>query len=291
MLFEMAIGDAYGAGFEFTKPDFVAANHKLTGYTRHPRYNLPPGSYTDDTQMSIANAEVICAGTVSKELLAQAYVDCFKRDQRQAYAAGLYNFLCQVRNGTEFLSLIRPNSDKSGAAMRALPFGIHPGVEAVKALTTLQAEITHYTNDGINAAVAAALMSHYFLYNRGPKSDLGKYVGFHVPGNWAEPWTGRVGEKGLMSVRAAMTAVMAESSMTEILRKCVDFTGDVDTVSALALGAASACPEVKQDLPQVLVDGLENGRYGRDYLQALDQRLVQKMQSLNSAASQTPYSP
>jgi ADP-ribosylglycohydrolase len=287
MFVQMAIGDAYGAGFEYASAEFVLANHKLAAYVQHPKHKLIPGVYTDDTQMSIANAEVILAGTLSCEAFAQAYVDCFKRDQREGYASGFYNFLCSVKDGSEFLSLMKPTSDKSGSAMRALPFGIYPSIETVIALATLQSTITHNTPDGINAAVAAALMSHYFLYQLGPKSKLGAFIEKHVPGIWAEPYTVPVGQKGWMCVRSAITAVMCADSMTEILRACIAVTGDVDTVAAIALGAAAASSEVQQDLPDSLVQGLENGKFGRDFLADLDARLMNKMATLRAGAAVT----
>lgn len=297
MLVEMAIGDAYGAGFEYASPEFVAANHRLTSYVKHPKHSLVPGSYTDDTQMSIANAEVICTLDFDQAALAQAYVACFKRDQREGYAGGFYRFLVEVKDGAEFLERIKPNSDKSGGAMRALPFGIYPNIETVKEAVALQAAITHNTPDGVNAAVAAALMAHYFLYNLGPKADLGRFIASHVAGEWDKPWSEPVGEKGWMAVRAAITAVVAGDSMTAILDKSVAFTGDVDTVAALALGAAAHCSEVKQDLPALLVDGLENGPFGRDFLRALDEKLMQAMEKLRSqvepltALSSAPAAP
>ena len=42
----------------------------------------------------------------------------------------------------------------------------------------------------------------------------------------------------------------------------------------IALGAASCSPDVAHDLPQYLIDGLENVNYGRDYLVELDGRLT-----------------
>jgi hypothetical protein len=125
-------------------------------------------------------------------------------------------------------------------------------------------------------------MAHYFLYNLGRKADLGRFIAGHVAGEWDKPWSEPVGEKGWMAVRAAITAVVAGDSMTAILDKSVAFTGDVDTVAALALGAAAHCSEVKQDLPALLVDGLENGPFGRDFLRALDEKLMQTMEKLRS---------
>ena len=45
----------------------------------------------------------------------------------------------------------------------------------------------------------------------------------------------------------------------------MNFTGDVDTVASIALGAASCCKEYQQDLPYWLFEQLENGGYGIDY--------------------------
>lgn len=50
--------------------------------------------------------------------------------------------------------------------------------------------------------------------------------------------------------------------------------GDVDTVAAIAMGAVSLSNQHHNDLPQTLYDGLENGTYGLEYLQELDERLV-----------------
>ena len=77
-----------------------------------------------------------------------------------------------------------------------------------------------------------------------------------------------------MSVRAAITAVMRNDSLSELLQDCIAFTGDVDTVAAIALAAASCSEEIIQDLPAHLIAGLENGSYGKDYIVALDTELM-----------------
>ncbi|HYE17928.1 MAG TPA: ADP-ribosylglycohydrolase family protein [Tepidisphaeraceae bacterium] len=275
MLIELAIADAYGAGFEYVKDEIVRTRNTLAGYVQHPRHPLPPGSYTDDTQMSIAVAEVLVEGLPwTPEVLAERFVTAFKRDPRNGYAQGFYHFLQSVTGGADFLARIKPDSDKSGGAMRAAPVGVLPTIAEVIDYAARQAALTHDTPDGRNAAAAAALMSHYFLYRLGPRRDLGHFVAAHVPGAWAEPYVGKVKETGWMSVQAAVTAVVASDRMSDLLRRCVDFTGDVDTVAAIACAAASASDEVEQDLPRHLFDGLENGPYGRDYLIDLDRRLL-----------------
>lgn len=275
MLLELAIGDAYGAGFEYAEAEFVQQYNDLTNYRQHPKHKLIPGSYTDDTQMSIAIAEMIISRKPwTRENLADKFVEAFKRDEREGYASKFYDFLKLVETGEQFLSEITWTSDKSGAAMRAAPIGIFPTIEKVKEKATIQAAITHNTPDGIDAAIASALMSHYFIYNLGKKSQLGKFIETHVPSKpWSEPWEQKVGSQGWMSVRAAITAVQRNDKMSSLLMDCINFTGDVDTVAAIALGAGSCSGEMVQDLPENLKVLLENGKYGRDYLMVLDKQL------------------
>lgn len=278
MLVELAIGDAYGAGFEFASADFVATYNTLSAYVQHPRYTLKPGSYTDDTQMSLAIAEtLISQDPWTPEVLASRFVSAFKRDPRKGYASRFYEFLLSVNDGEEFLAKMHGTSEKSGSAMRVTPVGILPTIEQVIEAATIQAKLTHNSPNGINAALAAALMSHYFLYGLGNKEGLGLFLEGYVAGNWSIPWDGKVSTLGWECVQAAVTAIVRNDSLSNILQDCVAFTGDVDTIAAIALGVASCSEEVTQDLPSHLFEGLENGRYGRDYIRELDKKLLNRV--------------
>lgn len=276
MLLELAIGDAYGAGFEYAN-EMVEKHNDLSRYIQHPRHKATtPGMYTDDTQMTLAVAEAIVAGDDWTPLnLASRFVQVFQRDPREGYAQRFYHFLKETNDGQHFLDRIHPTSDKSGAAMRAAPVGIFPSISEVTEKCTIQAAITHNSPDGIAAACAAALASHYFLYQLGPKSDLGVFLEEYVPGKpWNQPYQGKVKSKGWMSVRAAVTAILRNYTLSDLLRDCIAFKGDVDTVATIALAAASCSDEYTNDLPQHLIETLENGSFGRDYLIALDQKLL-----------------
>jgi ADP-ribosyl-[dinitrogen reductase] hydrolase len=208
MLIEIAIGDAYGAGFEYGDPHAIRTKNDLTHYVQHPRHTGKPGRYTDDTQMSLAIAEAMLSDLKwGREFLADKFVEAFKRDPRTGYARGFYDFLQSVADGDEFLRRIRPDSDKSGAAMRATPIGLYRDVREVIRRCTVQAKLTHDTPDGTNAAVAASLLAHYCAYDLGPLGQAGEFIASHVAGQWAAPWVGKVGPKGWMSVRGAITAV------------------------------------------------------------------------------------
>jgi ADP-ribosyl-[dinitrogen reductase] hydrolase len=275
MLLELAIGDAYGAGFEFVDRETIELYNNLNDYRQHPHHEIQPGCYTDDTQMSLAIAEAIISQEPwTPELLATKFIVAFHRDRRVGYAGKFYNFLLQVEDGKEFLAKIHSASDRSGAAMRSGPIGIFPTIEKVIENATIQAAITHNTPDGINAARAAALMSHYFIYQLGSKQNLGDFLENHIFGEWSIPWQGKVSVKGLDCVRAAITAVMRNDCLSKLLQDCIAFSGDVDTVATIALAAGSCSREIAQDLPENLVEGLENRFYGRDYIIELDKQLM-----------------
>lgn len=274
MLIELAIGDAYGAGFEYATENLPYNN--LARYVQHPRHTrICPGCYTDDTQMSIAIAELLVEQTEwTPPNIADKFVECFKRDERTGYSARFYHFLQSLETGGEFLAKIDPISAKSGAAMRAVPLRILSTVAEVLHKAEIQAKITHNTPEGIQAAQAVALMSHYFLYELDAKADVSKFLTKHLPGNWHHDYKGKVKSKGWMSTRAAITTIKRNTSMSSLLMDCINLTGDVDTVGTIALGCAAHCSEIAQDLPEHLIMSMENKMYGREYLQQLDVKLL-----------------
>lgn len=273
MLVEMAIADSYGAGFEFAPRKFVRQRNDLSGYVSYRPGR--EGRYTDDTQMSIALAEILVAEEeFDNELVADWFLACYKRDPRPGYARGFRGFLESVSSGQEFLDKISPASSRSGAAMRACPLGVLPTTDDVKDWAVKQSKLTHDTPTGARSASAAALMAHYFIYDVGKKKDLGRWLEGHVSGKWTIPHKGKVSMHGCQVVRAAVTAVVQCDSMSDILRRCVGFTGDVDTVAAIALASAAASWEVAQDLPAQLLSDLEDGPYGRTFLEDLDDHLM-----------------
>ncbi len=277
MLIELAIGDAYGAGFEYAKDSFVYMYNNLNEYIQHPRHKTLPGQYTDDTQMSIAIAEFILEDKDWNLLnLAQKFVEVFKRDPREGYSRGFYKFLKSVNSGEDFLEYIRPDSQKSGAAMRACPIGLYSDINEVIEKAELQATLTHDTEIGVNSSIAAALMTHYCFYQIGPPHNLGHFLNQHTTGKWNKSYEGTVKSAGWMSVSAAKTALTRNSWLSELLLDCIQFTGDVDTVATIALAAGSCAYFVENDLPAFLFDSLENDEFGKDYLETLDKKLLDR---------------
>ncbi|WP_390624115.1 ADP-ribosylglycohydrolase family protein [Fodinicola feengrottensis] len=166
---------------------------------------------------------------------------------------------------------------------RAGAIGLCSDVDQVIRYADIQARVTHATPLGIESAQAAALAVHYCRYNIGPVSNIGAWIDAEIQeygglGGWARVWNGPVGSRGWMSVLAALTALSAASSLSDLLTRCVNYTGDVDTVATIALAAASCTTELVADLPHALLRDLENGPYGHDYLTELDKVLFRVIQ-------------
>jgi ADP-ribosyl-[dinitrogen reductase] hydrolase len=127
MLVEPAIGDAYGAAFEYAQPSPDRPND-LGRYYQHPPREIAPGCYTHDSQMSIAVAEALIehGPAAPSQQYVEKFVTAFKRDPREGYASRFYDFLTSVRDADDFAARIEPKSTKSSAAMRSCPLGVLP---------------------------------------------------------------------------------------------------------------------------------------------------------------------
>lgn len=273
MLLWIAVGDAYGACFEYADADATRPND-LSGYPPNIVYPaIGGGRYTDDAQMSAALAEAVLGGPLTRESVAEAFVARFKLDARMGYSRGMQALMSCCIDGEDLLRRIHPVKNTSGAAMRVLPVAALSDVSSVMAAADLQASVTHDTPGGIASATAAAMMA-FGMRSGVTAPNLPKYVFDHVPGDWMRPWQGPVGSAGVDAVRAALwTVATAERSMASALRRAVDLTGDVDTVAAIALGTLACDPHTLRDIPASLVHGLENGDWGRDYLEELGGKL------------------
>lgn len=90
----MAVGDAYGVGFEFRSQGFVLKHNLLQAYYPHERYASLYKKYSDDTQLSIAIAEFMLTSIEwTSNNLATAFVKTFQRDIRPGYSSRMYNAL------------------------------------------------------------------------------------------------------------------------------------------------------------------------------------------------------
>ena len=267
MILEGAIGDTYGLAFEFAERSFIDKENTLTKYLSH--------KYTDDTQMAIGVTELILEKTDWTPLnIANKFVEVFQRDVRKGYARRFAQLLSEVKDGQELLDRIIPKSERNGAAMRSFPVGIFKDEKEVLEKARIQGEVTHQTKNAIDAAEAIALMSHYFIYQKGIKKELTTYLADIQKVIWKPNFYGQVGCDGIETVEAVLFVFQHTNNLKDMLKMSINLGGDVDTVTCLAMAIGSLCPEFENNLPQWMYDELEATIYGKDYISELDEKLL-----------------
>ncbi len=300
LLLYMGMADAYAMACEFVHPqkhaDVYCACGDFSRYVSHPTHTAHrAGFYTDDTEMSCANARVLIRlGTSAEDVdFADAYVAEFARGGRRVgYSRGLQAVLEKATDGVDFLDCLGPPSAKNGAAMRAVPFGVLPKVSHVLEMATRQARITHDTSEGRFSARAVALMAHYALYEPGNMAGVLAYCLEHLPpedvhvydGVFRRRWDGgpvveRPSEThwplstlAVTTVHAVADLVAHQTSLTDMLFRAIRWGGDTDSVAAVAWGIASARFQ-DEPLPAFLERDLDGGA-GAAYLRQLGAELM-----------------
>ena len=187
--------------------------------------------------------------------------------------------------------------------MRSVPLGILPKLADVVNYATINASVTHNTPKGITSSVCIAAASHYIYHGLGqyrgiigfctdackgldkeslayfasiesmdcfnPESLLGKKdADFGVPCD------------GMRTAGAVLYIVSrSRDSLENTLTKSILLGGDTDSTASIACGIVAMNSGVA-GLPKFLLEKLENGKHGRDYLILLGEKLFEKV-SLN----------
>jgi ADP-ribosyl-[dinitrogen reductase] hydrolase len=302
MLLGIAIGDAFGAAYEFLAGGrrVIAENLDMTCYSKNPSdyFKHTAGRYTDDTQMSIGICELLLSGKkFNLENLADSFVSCYKRDPAVGYSKR-FDFLATISTGKELIERIDAKSEGNGAAMRAIPIGLLADPERVFEYSLINARLTHDTPIGLASSVSVALASHYYIHNVSGKSLFDFVLPYceRVDGKSAEHLRkiesmasedhdvlfGDLREnKGVpcegMKTAGAVFFLLKkyDSNPFELLRQAVLLGGDTDSVASISMGLF-AINSGLSDLPRFLFDGLTNHAYGRDYLLRLGEDLCSK---------------
>jgi len=162
----LAIGDALGHPTEFVSS--VAAIRSrwgpkgVTGFEASGRH--PPGTFTDDTQMTIAVARgLIRAGHKDIDelmtLMGREFVAWSRSSENNRAPGGTCLRGCrELERHVAWRSAGVRDSKGCGAAMRAAPIGLyfHDDVDAMIRMAAAQSALTHRHPTGIASSVAAA---------------------------------------------------------------------------------------------------------------------------------------
>ena len=277
MILEAAIGDAYGAGFEFQKQEYIEHYNNLTRYHPHGLYQEIYKRYTDDTQMAIAITELLLEDlNWTEEKVASKFVEVFHRDKRRGYSDRVYNALDQSKNGFEFIANLTFQSNGNGSAMRAYPIGYVKDIPTLLQLCEIQAKTSHNTIEGIQCAKRIALAVHFYRYGLDKKYNLIDFINSTLNENEIYEIAAPIDMHGYPTTKAVIKIVSEATSMKDCLKTGIDYGGDTDTVAALCMAILSQKENCQKELPGFLCENLENGKYGRNYLMDLDFQINEK---------------
>lgn len=277
MIIEAAIGDAYGAGFEFRDFEFIKINNDLTNYHHHELYTEIYKKYTDDTQMAIAISELLLEQeNWTEEIVGDKFVQVFHRDKRRGYSNRVYTALDSSKNGKEFIQSLSFQSNGNGSSMRAYPIGYIKDIDKLLNFCEIQAKTSHNTIEGIQCAKRIALAVHFYRYGIDQQTTLIEFINETLKENEIYEVASPIDMHGYPTTKAVIKIVSEATSMKECLKYSIDFGGDTDTVAALSMAILSQKKGCDKTLPSFLSNELENDKYGKDYLLDLDLRLNKK---------------
>ena len=280
MLLELAIADSYSVQWRNCSGEFVRTYNDLSSYSSNTNDKLLAGCYTGSIQMNIAIVKMlVLQHPWVKEFLANSFVVTFKRDPRSGYPDRLEQLLSTVNDGKELITKIDPYQTQDNCAIAAIPLGILSTPEQVIKATIAQTTIINSNPDDLNASLAVGLMSHYFIYRLGNKNSLKNFLDIYIDTQWLQLGSDNLVKESLITVALAIKAIIDCNSLSQLLRHCINTARNFHQVTAIAVAVASCSQEYQQDLPQGLINNLENTRYGRDYLINLDRRWMELIQS------------
>lgn len=289
MIYETAVGDAYGLGWEFAQGETAQkGENDLSCYRINPRYpEYPVGHYTDDTLRSLANAEVVL-GDPARWYEPAAYVDAYQRihaqDGRQGWSRGFQAHLEAHRNSTplEFMLPLRRRAT-NGAVMGVAVLGYLPDEDSVRLAAAAQSIATH-SGATVPAAQAIALAAHYLIHDKGPENGIEAYLEREVD------WTDKDEMRRILTQGSAVLPVPGMpawtiaagaififtdtgfTGMADRLQFAISRGGDTDSLGAVTMALCACSRKIPNDLPAALIDCVED-EAGRAMLRTMDERL------------------
>lgn len=280
------VGDALGMPFEGAPPRSAPEPLELLPA------RLGRGTYTDDTEMMIALAEVLAeTGECDEQRLAECFLE--QHNPARGYGAGTLAVFSLWRRGVPVGEAARrtfgEGSYGNGAAMRIAPLGAHfaDHEDRLLAEAARSARVTHTHALGVAGAVAQAAAVGAAVRGDDPletairvtteptfREALERAAAAVLAdvGSEAVAKALGTGVEALESVPAALCAATRAESFEAACTYAVRMGGDADTIAAMA-GAVAGARFGASSIPARWLDGLEDGPRGRSYVEALAARL------------------
>jgi poly(ADP-ribose) glycohydrolase ARH3 len=282
------VGDALGMPFEGLPADAIPARLEME------EARLGRGTFTDDTQMTIALAESLLErGEVVEEALARAFLDAYEPDR--GYGPGTRRVFALWEAGVPVAVAAKRifggrGSRGNGAAMRVAPVAVRFADDPAQlsSQAARSARLTHAHPVGTDAAVVqaaaigAALRGHDILAAaRQTASTAEMRAALHDvsalldAGAAPADVVSRLGNGS--DARESVCAAIYSASANPTFRRAVSFAvrlgGDTDTVGAMT-GAIAGARGGARSIPGEWRQALEDDKRGRSHVERLAHRLA-----------------
>lgn len=310
-LLGLAIGDALGYPAEFRSREQILAEigpRGIEGFIAHkdPRFSRPfivgpdhpPGTYTDDTQMSLAVARALlaCGRGAELETVMQAVAREFvawsdSPDNNRAPGQTCMTGCANLRRGVPWREAGVAGSKGCGSAMRVAAIGLfyHDDLERVTKVARASSLPTHGHPAALEGAAAAALMVALALRGLEPPAIhaeilarcAGRSADFddclaRVPGLLEREPGEVLCEGGLGEAWVAEEAVASAlycfwrhpNDFRAAVLEAVNTDGDSDSIAAIT-GSVLGARLGQEGIPAAWVEQVEDGAMLRQLGRAL----------------------
>lgn len=300
MLLGIAIGDAFGRSYENQSKEKIQETFEFT------KYKNDVGTYTDDTQMTLAVAELMTSNfEFNAESLASNFVYAYKRDKHKGYSTRTKENLIDCYCGLDFLKKypdhIKKDITSNGSVMRTIPIGLYKDPAQVINYSQLNANISHAHPESIFATIFLSLISHNLYYDKCNIKNIIKFTNQEIQKYNYTKYCDYInlideldhfdtdllfgkGKKGLPcdALKTVGTVLYLYKQYyndpKEALKQSIIIGGDVDSSASQLLGLVMMHNQMSK-LPEFLIDNLENKTYGRDYIINLGMKLTKKFKT------------
>lgn len=265
------------------------------------------GTYTDDTQMTLALAEALLdapPGEIDLDRVAHRFAEAYGAER--GYGGNTRRILSGIRsalrNGQPWRGAVERHrlpggSWANGAAMRVAPVALafYPRQGTTAHAAEAQAEVTGHTHPVGRSGARLQALAVLGAVRRGAldrpldPADFLEEIGGVLPDDYRQAlgWIAEnleadsedaaralgVSGRASESVAAALWAFLSRrDDPEEAVVRAVSLGGDADTIGAMA-GALAGAYHGASALPERWVAVLEDGDRGRSYAEALADRL------------------
>lgn len=301
-IYGLAIGDALGYPNEFLRLQHILKKNDGWGTVDFENSRVPAGTYTDDTQMSLAIARALLKSDISEyeldpldEIMEHISDEFTKwlRDPENNRAPGntCIRGCKELEKGVHWKKSGDKNSKGCGAAMRTAPIGLifHDNLETLTEVAYHSSECTHAHPTGIAAGIATAYLTALAVngvdHNKWIEKLLelpilkenGEFAGkirqvekvlpyenhFNAMLELGEGWVGE------QAVALALYCVLKNPhNYGRTIWMGANSNGDSDSIACIA-GAISGAYNGIKSIPEKFVKEVENSEYLREIAEAL----------------------